>query len=90
MSQSPAQLQVAAAAAAHRKPLVDAKDVVWLKRYAKLVESGKIMRVRLERREGVYYVYEIDKDGKPMGSGIPASPFMIALWLECKPLLEAR
>ena len=59
-------------------------DTAWMKRYTRLVECGEINRVRLKKRDGIWYVFEIDKDKRPLGAGVPASPFMISLWLEVR------
>lgn len=88
------QQNAAAAARARRKPLHNlpkagnATDLTYMKRYARMVETGKVQRVRLEKRQGVYFVFEIDAQGKPLGAGVPASPFTISLWREVCPMLR--
>jgi hypothetical protein len=46
------------------------------------------LRVRLVKRKDKFYVRQVDDQGRPMGYGVPATPFEIAMGLELAMLLK--
>lgn len=47
------------------------------------------LRVRLEERNGRWFVYQVDRSGRRVGSGIPATVMEIALWQRICEMEEA-
>ena len=81
MALSPGQQSAQPAARATRRPLHEA-SVIISACHRRLILRGDL-RIRLEEREpGQYFAFEIDRNGKRQGAGVPATLFMVALWKE--------